>query len=88
MQPVSQTVNEFQKKRPGPKPKKIEERKPREVRVVKRNVKQHSRRKKIEVLVYMQHHRIPCDDGSSRSPTQKEAARIFKIPRQTISDWV
>jgi hypothetical protein len=88
LQPVSETVTALQKKKPGPKPKKIEDRAPRNVRVAKRSIKQYSRRKKIEVLVYLQHHRILCDNGRLRSPTQTEAARTFRIPQQTISDWV
>jgi hypothetical protein len=89
MQPVSPTVTALQPKRRGPKPKKIADRKPlEEVRVVKRDIKQYSRRKKLEVLVFLHHHRIQCEDGSFRSPTQKEAASIFKIPQQTISNWV
>jgi hypothetical protein len=90
LQPVSETVTALQKKKPGPKPKKIEDRAPRnrDIRVAKRSIKQYSRRKKIEVLVYLQHHRILCDNGQLRSPTQTEAARIFRIPQQTISDWV
>jgi hypothetical protein len=90
LQPVSETVTALQKTKPGPKPKKIEDRAPRnrDIRMAKRSIKQYSRRKKIEVLVYLQHHRILCDNGRLRSPTQTEAARTFRIPQQTISDWV
>lgn len=37
--------------------------------------------------MFLHHHRVLDEDGSSRAPAQLEAARWFKIRQQRISDW-
>ena len=51
----------------------------------------YSREKKIEVLLFLTHHRIPINPGSRtteyRHPSHGEAAGYFKIPKATIHGW-
>jgi len=79
------------KLRPGRKPKPLEERVYRHVGPIQRVERTYSREKKVEVLMFLTHHRVPkdshCDWLEYRPPTQMEASKWFKIPQRTIACW-
>jgi len=73
----------------GPKPKPLAQR-VLQLRAgpVKRVKRSYSKAKKIELLMFMMHHRMICEITEEyRPPNQIEAASCFKIPRGTISQW-
>ncbi|RPB01142.1 DDE-domain-containing protein [Choiromyces venosus 120613-1] len=79
------------RKRRGPKAKPISKRilTERHTNSIIRPECTYSRRQKVRVLVFLEHHRIPQKRaGYFRKPTQKEAGEIYKIPQRTISVWV
>jgi len=79
------------KGRPGPKAKLISSRqlKDKDLKPIVYVERTYSQKQKIRVLVFLNHHQIPLPRPSEyRSPTQREAAELYKIPQHTISDWV
>jgi len=87
----------IERKKPGPKPKKISERHAyaAKIKPVKRPEKAWSQAQKIRVLTYLHHTQIPITPTIYlsttelfRSPTQTEASENFGIPQRTISEWV
>lgn len=83
-----------QLRKPGPKPKALEDRVYKPSKPIKRREASYSRQKKIEVLKFLTHHKVFLDGSIShrpdryREPTIAEAARHFNIPRRSISNWV
>ncbi|KAF8417272.1 hypothetical protein BGX38DRAFT_1070071, partial [Terfezia claveryi] len=75
--------------RPGPKPKCLESRVYKVRGPIQRVQRSYSREKKIEVLMFLIHHRLPKDNDQDeyRCPTQTEASQWFKIPQRTIAQW-
>ena len=79
------------KKRRGPKPKPIYERilSQRELKPIRKTERTYSQSQKLRVLIFLEHHRIPCRLlGEYRRPTQQEASDLYQIPTRTISRWV
>lgn len=87
--------------RPGPKPKKIQDRvlRPQDLKIIQRPERSWSQQQKIRVLVFLYHHRITYQavgrhdsvgpkPWQSRPPTQQEASEIYRVPQNTISNWV
>jgi hypothetical protein len=80
-------------KRPGPTPKPLANRQVKTLRQISRVERSYSRSKKIEVLTFILHHRVfdltsfKSRDGY-RPPSVHEASRFFKIPVQTIRNWI
>lgn len=80
------------KQRPRPKPKTLENRVYKARGPIRRVERSYSREKKIEVLMFLMHHRVPKDDDEDdgieyRCPAQTEASQWFKIPQRTIAEW-
>jgi hypothetical protein len=89
-------------RQPGKKPLSLEKRKPPPFKPIQRIERSYSQKKRLEVLLFLQHYRIPIDadwkphvrqregyiatDGY-RQPTYEEAYAHFKIPFKTISRW-
>lgn len=96
------SVSERKLSRRGPKPKTTAEWKSTACDlkpVLRPDNKSGSQKQKVRVLVFLWNYRIPTtltirvlEDGGSRlqyqSRTQPEAADLFCIPQDTISDWV
>ncbi|OJD32395.1 purine-cytosine permease fcy22 [Diplodia corticola] len=89
------------RKKPGPKPRPLEQRAFALRKPVTRVERSYSKAKKIEVLMFLQHHRVlrtvnqdflyrsmrePAKDPYRR-PTFAEASRWFKISNRTIENW-
>ena len=77
--------------RPGPKPKPLSNRVYKPRGPIKRVRRTYSRERKIEVLLFLIHHRVPPSQNSRsteyRRPTNAEAASYWKIPENTIQEW-
>lgn len=89
-------------RRPGPKPKPLAERPYKPSKSVIRIQRSYSREKKICVLQFLLHHRIPREsneklkrsmvpesgeDSQLRAPTIHEASKYFRIPPNNIARW-
>ena len=79
--------------RPGPNPKALLDGPLKYRGPIKWPNRSYSYTRKIEVLLFCQYHRvqyIDIDTGLSyyRPPTQQEASLYWKIPQQTISNWI
>jgi len=86
MPPIQST-----KSRRGPKAKPMANRQLRkqDLKPIVYVERTYSQKQKIRVLVFLSHHQIPLlRPGQYRSPTQREAAELYKIPQGTVSDWV
>jgi hypothetical protein len=75
--------------RPGPKPKPLHERKYKPIPAIQRERHSYRREKKLAVLMFMTHHRIPVERAETtyRTPSIRETARWFKLKRSTVADW-
>ena len=78
--------------RPGPKPKPLHERKYKPPKPIKRIERSYSRERKIEVILFRQHHRVQSIDLDTGlivylPPTFLQMADFWKIPSETIRDW-
>jgi len=82
-------------KRRGPKPETVTERQltGRDMRPIRYPERSYSQSEKLQVLVFLEHHKIPIarlgiQEATYRSPTLQEASDVYQIPRRTICDWV
>lgn len=78
--------------RPGPKPKPLNERLYKPPKPIQRIERSYSRERKIEVLLFREHHRIQAIDPNTglliyRQPNFEEIADFWKIPYNTIRNW-
>jgi Tc5 transposase DNA-binding domain len=78
--------------RPGPKPKPLSERPYKPPKPIQRIERSYSRERKIEVILFREHHRIQSIDLDTgllvyKLPTLQETADFWKIPYQTIRGW-
>ncbi|EEU38504.1 uncharacterized protein NECHADRAFT_88606 [Fusarium vanettenii 77-13-4] len=80
------TVASTPRKKPGPKPKPLAERKPRRILPIQRPERSYSPEQKAEVLVWLIHGHV-IKKGWKRKPTVYDASRHFKIPEGTIRGW-
>ncbi|KAG6053338.1 hypothetical protein E4U17_004805 [Claviceps sp. LM77 group G4] len=82
-----------QRKRRGPKPKPLSERKPKRLTPVTHIQRTYNNRQRLQVLAYLQNHIVyaptmgPAQRGDWRPPTIGEAADFFKISANTIKTW-
>ncbi|KAF2091537.1 hypothetical protein K490DRAFT_52738 [Saccharata proteae CBS 121410] len=75
-----------------PKPKPLSERQYIPKTPIKRRHLSYTKEKKMEVLTYLEHHRVErWDPGTGknymRRPVQRDAAAHFKVPQATIARW-
>ncbi|KAG5948913.1 hypothetical protein E4U60_000391 [Claviceps pazoutovae] len=81
------------RKRRGPKPKPLSERKPKRLKPVTQIQRTYNNRQRLQVLAYLQNHIVyaptmgPAQRGDWRPPTMGEAADFFKISVNTIKTW-
>ncbi|KAF2186694.1 hypothetical protein K469DRAFT_726176 [Zopfia rhizophila CBS 207.26] len=105
LQEISGNIQHAQppKKRPGPKPTPLDARPYKQHKPISRIERSYSRERKIEVLLFLIHHRVKDDqrrraragcanvelsDGTVyRPPTTAEASAYWKIPDRTIRAW-
>jgi hypothetical protein len=78
--------------RPGPKPKPLSERLYKPPKPIQRIQRSYSRERKIEVILFREHHRIQSinlDTGLLvyRPPTFQQMSAFWKIPEDTIRGW-
>ncbi|KAF5023400.1 hypothetical protein F66182_4557 [Fusarium sp. NRRL 66182] len=90
-QPAARPTVEFSrgppgKRRKGPKPKPLSERKMARKTAIIRRENTYSRRKKEEVVAWMVTHRVDRL-GEMVPPSTTDAENHFQIPRSTISGW-
>ena len=74
------------KKKRGPKPKPLSERKPLRNTPIVRKENTYSKRKREEVITWMLHHRVDRR-GEMVPPSTLDAEAHFQIPRSTIAGW-
>lgn len=74
------------KKKRGPKPKPLSERKVLRTTPIVRKEASYSKRKKEEVIMWMLHHRVDRR-GEMVPPSTTDAENHFQIPRSTIAGW-
>ncbi|CEI70228.1 unnamed protein product [Fusarium venenatum] len=74
------------KKKRGPKPKPLSERKPLRTIPIVRKENSYSKQKRKEVIMWMVHHRV-SRLGEMVPPSAQDAENHFKIPRSTIAGW-
>ncbi|CAG1975032.1 unnamed protein product [Fusarium graminearum] len=74
------------KKKRGPKPKPLSERKPLRTTPIVRKENSYSKQKRKEVITWMVHHRV-SRLGEMVPPSAQDAENHFKIPRSTIAGW-
>ena len=93
----SPQYNKIERKKPGPRAKKISERycSATKIKPIKRHQNGWSQAQKIRVLTYLHQTQIPTNriirpssQELDRSPTLTEASKDFGIPQRTISRWV
>ncbi|KAG6061927.1 hypothetical protein E4U32_002727 [Claviceps aff. humidiphila group G2b] len=83
----------LQRKRRGPKPKPLSERKPKRLTPVTQIQRTYNNRQRLQVLAYLENHIVyaptmgPAQRGDWRPPTIGEAADFFKISANTIKTW-
>jgi len=80
------------KLRPGPKPLPLEARSFRQrVGPIKKICRTYSRSRKVQVILFLMHHRVPIsvrvENTQFRQPTHREAWIYRKIPETTIQQW-
>ena len=78
--------------RPGPKPKPLNERSYKPPKPIRRIQRSYSRERKIDVIMFREHHRIQSIDPDTgllvyKPPTLEQVAEFWKIPYETIRDW-
>jgi hypothetical protein len=78
--------------RPGPKPKPLNERPYKPLKPINRVERSYSRERKIEVILFRLHHRIPSIDLDTRllvykPPTFLQMKDFWKIPEATMKGW-
>jgi len=77
--------------RPGPNPKPLNERPYKPPKPIQRIERSYSRERKIEVILFRQHHRIQSINRAGllvyRPPTFQQMAVFWKIPKDTIQGW-
>jgi len=78
--------------RPGPKPLPLEARSFRQrVGPIKKIRLAYSRARKVEVILFLMHYRVPIsvrvENTQFRQPTYREASIYWKIPQTTIQQW-
>ena len=95
LEDLSVNVRSVTWKKRGPKPKAFNDRIGKiRAMPIQRPERTYSRRRKIEVLLFLNHHMVrdtsPCYGGNVvyRTPRISEAVAFWKIPHQTIRDWV
>ncbi|KAF2841071.1 hypothetical protein M501DRAFT_921216, partial [Patellaria atrata CBS 101060] len=83
-------------KKRGPKLKSLSERPYQAPKARKRRVHSYTREQKVEVLMWLEHHKVNYMRYTGyarplipdiRKPTQREAADFFKISLSTVSEW-
>jgi hypothetical protein len=87
--PKKSHLKERTNQRPGPKPKPLNERllsKPQ--KPIQRIERSYSRERKIEVILFQEHHQV-LDPNTRlyRPPTFEQIAAFWKIPENTIRGW-
>ena len=92
VRPQKSYLKERSDRRPGPKPKPLNERPYKPPKPIKRTTRTYTRERKIEVIQFREHHRIQMvnpETGlvSYRPPTFKEMSAFWKIPDETIRGW-
>lgn len=81
------------RKKPGPKPKPLSERKFKERPPVQRIERSYSAEKRREVVMWLLHAKIPSPAGyrdtvdGFRKPSLRDASQHWNIPRNTIGAW-
>src|SRR5450432_4089664 len=78
--------------RPGPKPKPLSERSYKPPKPIRRIQRSYSRERKIEVIMFREHHRIQSIDPDTglpvyKPPTLEQVAEFWMIPYGTVRDW-
>jgi Tc5 transposase DNA-binding domain len=78
--------------RPGPKPKPLSERLYKPPKPIQRIERSYSRERKIEVILFREHHRVQSIDLDTglpiyQPPTFQQMAAFWKIPEDTIRGW-
>ncbi|KAH7231480.1 hypothetical protein MRS44_016023 [Fusarium solani] len=74
------------RKKPGPKPKPLEERKPRRILLIQRPERSYTPEQKAEVLVWLIHGHV-IKKKRKKKPTLRDAVKHFRIPYSTIRGW-
>src|ERR1700722_20194799 len=75
--------------RSGPKPKSLSERPYKPPKPIQRIQRSYSRERKIEVILFREHHRVPSIDPDTgllvyRPPTFEQMEAFWKIPDENI----
>lgn len=78
--------------RPGPKPKPLNERPYKPPKPIRRIQRSYSRERKIEVILFREHHRVQSIDPNTGlivycQPTFKQMEAFWKISDETIRGW-
>ena len=88
VKPTKSHLKERTNCRPGPKPKPLNERLYKPPKPIQRIQRSYSRERKIDVILFREHHRVL--DTSTRlyqPPTFEQIAAFWKIPESTIQGW-
>src|SRR5271167_2632169 len=88
VKPQKSYLKESTNRRPGPKPKPLSERQYKPPKLIQRIERSYSRERKIEVILFREHHQV-LDTSTRlyRPPTFEEIAAFWKIPKTTIRGW-
>jgi hypothetical protein len=88
VKPKKSHLKERTNQRPGPKPKPLSERLYKPPKPIQRIERSYSRERKIEVILFREHHRV-LDPSTRlyRPPTFEQIVAFWKIPETTIQGW-
>jgi len=88
VKPTKSYLKERTNCRPGPKPKPLSERLYKPPKPIQRIQRSYSRERKIEVILFREHHRVlDTSTGLYQPPTFEQIAAFWKIPESTIRGW-
>jgi hypothetical protein len=92
VKPQNSYLKERTNCRPGPKPKPLDERPYKPPKPIQRIQRSYSRERKIDIILFREHHRIQSIDLDTsllvyKPPTFEQISAFWKVPEANIRRW-